>query len=265
MTSTAVFCKSSSCVALLVLACAAAGQPSAAWSHDWDTAGAAYWGDFGYSLLTPIQATFVAHNYRVASLEKCTGRAQGMRTEAAIYQTAAQLKAINPAIKVMFYWSTSQAGISCYSNNATFMAHPEWWLRDDHGNVVGAGGDQSGPRIDPRNEAAAAWWISVPLAGKGAVQLIDGILADDAGYNVFPNMSVSRLQAHYTAKLAMLARMQAAFTAANGGVVMGNGFSEYDQSPTDPHNLRILSTVDAVRSPDLDAIGMWEQRMNDDG
>ena len=57
------------------------------WAHSWDTAGAAWWGDFGYNLLTEPQAEFVAKNYFLASLEKCTGRGQGLTTEDAIYQT----------------------------------------------------------------------------------------------------------------------------------------------------------------------------------
>ena len=66
-----------------------------------------------------------------------TGRSQGVATEDGIYRTAAQLKAINPAIKTTFYWHTGQAGIACYNASATFNAHPEWWLRDDNGDVVG--------------------------------------------------------------------------------------------------------------------------------
>ena len=121
---------------LLALLCAAAAAtpPAAAhaaapWAHSWDTAGAAWWGDFGYSLLTEPQAEFIANNYFLASLEKCTGRGQGLPTEQGIYQTARQLKKINPKVKTTFYWHTGQAGIGCYSNNATFMEHPEWFLR----------------------------------------------------------------------------------------------------------------------------------------
>ena len=131
--------------ALLLPAAAAAPSPAAPptpaapqpWAHSWDTAGAAWWGDFGYSLLSEPQAEFIAKNYFLASLEKCTGQGQGLKTEEGIYQTARQLKKHNPAVKTTFYWHTGQAGIGCYANNATFMSHPEWFLRDDNGNVVG--------------------------------------------------------------------------------------------------------------------------------
>ena len=68
---------------LVCLATVAAASASG-WQHGWDTVGDMWWGDFGYSLLTQQQARFVAQKYKIVSLEKCTGRAQGMKTEAAI-------------------------------------------------------------------------------------------------------------------------------------------------------------------------------------
>jgi hypothetical protein len=214
--------------------------PPAPFTHNFSTVAASSWSDFGYSLLTEAQAAWIAHNYAVVSLEKCTGRASGMNTEAAILQTAAQLKAQRGALRVMFYWSTSQAGIECYSANATFASHQEWWLKDDDGNVV------QPPRIDVTNEAAVAWWVSVVPVSSAA---IDGVLADDAGYNAITGIDSARREALYTAKLAMIRRLQARFdTEGRGGVVFGNGLSQYDQSPTDPHNRRILDAVAGVQN-----------------
>ena len=61
------------------------------------------------------------------SLEKCFGYGQGITTEVcglhgnhvsgptimqeAVYTTAQQIKAINPNVKVLFYWSVLQAGV----------------------------------------------------------------------------------------------------------------------------------------------------------
>ncbi len=179
---------------------AAAMSNTASWAHSWDTAGMAWWGDFGYSLLSETQAAFIADNYFLASLEKCTGRSAGLSTEEGIYQTARQLKKHNPKIKTTFYWHTGQAGIGCYAANATFMAHQEWWLRDDHGNVVGhkdSTHPAGQPRIDWTNEEAVAWWVSIPLKGAGASELIDGVLADGAGFEMIPNITMSRLQKLY--------------------------------------------------------------------
>jgi hypothetical protein len=209
-------------------------------THNFSNAGAALWSDFGYSLLTDSQAGWIAENYAVVSLEKCTGRVSGMRTESAILKTAAQLKAKRKALRVMFYWSVSQAGIDCYSANATFAAHPEWWLKDDNGTLV------TPRRIDVMCPAAVQWWLSVVPVSSA---LIDGVLADDAGYNAIANISAARLDALYDAKLQMLSELQRRFdTAGRGGVVFGNGLSQYDQSPSDPHNRRIVSVVGGVQN-----------------
>lgn len=208
--------------------------------HNFTTAGAAAWSDFGYSLLTDAQAEWIAKNYVIVSLEKCTGRSSGMKTEAAILKTAAQLKAKHASLRVMFYWSVSQAGIGCYSANTVFSAHQDWWLKDDSERVV------KPERIDVTNAAAVDWWVSVVPSSSA---LIDGVLADDAGFNDIPNISTARLEALYTAKLKMLTRLQARFDAAGrGGVVFGNGLSQYDQSPTDPHNRRIVGAVAGVQN-----------------
>ena len=122
-------------MALLLLSAslgAPAGVSSQPWAHSWDTAGQAWWGDFGYSLLNDEQATFIADNYFMASLEKCTGRGQGLATEQGIYLTAKQLKAKNPAVKTVFYWHTGQAGIGCFGAAQrhpppTFICAPMKW------------------------------------------------------------------------------------------------------------------------------------------
>ena len=47
----------------------------------------------------------------------------------------------------------------------------------------------------------------------------------------------------------MLAKLQAEFDkAGRGGVVFGNGLSEYDQSPSDPHSRRILTATRGIQN-----------------
>jgi len=104
---------------------AESGVMDSPWAHGWDTAGQAWWGDFGYSLLDGEQAAFIADNYFLASLEKCTGKSAGLFSEQAIYETAAQLKSLNATVKTTFYWHTGQAGISCYAAQEDFLRHPE--------------------------------------------------------------------------------------------------------------------------------------------
>lgn len=63
------------------------------WTHGWDSTSSMTFADFGYSLLSQSQAAFVASKYRIISLEKCTGRSQGVTTETGIYRTARQVVA----------------------------------------------------------------------------------------------------------------------------------------------------------------------------
>jgi hypothetical protein len=194
--------------------------PIHGWSHDWASGSSMTFTDFGYSLLTDAQAAFAASKYKVISLEKCTGRGQGVTSEKAIYQTARQLKKFNPALKVIFYWHSGGAGFGCYAANKEYvrpsyawiiadplfsnryMSHPEWWLKDDTGAIVGGA---STPKLDWSNQAARDWWVSIPLKGDGngtvptfegqpLSELIDGVLADGAGYAKISKISQARLE-----------------------------------------------------------------------
>jgi hypothetical protein len=219
--------------------------------------------DFGYSLLTDSQAAFAASKYKVVSLEKCTGRAQGVKTEKGIYQTARQLKKINPDLKVIFYWATDTGGISCYAANSTYMSHPEWWLKDDSGAIVGGA---SKPMIDWQNAEARDWWVSIPLKGDGdgtfegqpVSELIDGVLADGSGFSTLGlaagKISVARLESLADAHSAMVGAMQQACTKLNDGLVMANGISMY-ASQEDPrnadHHLSLLGVAGSVMNEHL--------------
>ena len=82
------------------------------------------------------------------------------------------------------------------------MSHPEWWLKDDTGAIVGGA---SSPKLDWSNQAARDWWVSIPLKGDGngtvptfegqpLSELIDGVLADGAGYSKISKISQARLE-----------------------------------------------------------------------
>ena len=136
-------------VALLLVARLCACSARGAFTHAFDTALQSQFIDYGYGTLTSAQAAFVASKYRVVSLEKCTGGDKN--TEAAITATAAQLKAIDATLKVIFYWAVDQQGIWCYSSQAALLANPSWWLRDDAGALVNVSASGPGalyPRID---------------------------------------------------------------------------------------------------------------------
>jgi hypothetical protein len=118
------------------------------WSHSWSTALESQFIDYGYQTLTQQKAQFVATHYQIASFEKCTGPGP---TEPNVWATAAQIKALNPSLKAMFYWDVDQTALSCYDAYNVFMANPSWWLRDDNGHVVNSSSGQ--PIMDYTNPA----------------------------------------------------------------------------------------------------------------
>jgi hypothetical protein len=208
------------------------------------------------TILTDAQVTDVTNKYRIISLEKCTGFSSGFKTEDAIYSTAAAIKKKNPKTKVFFYLATDQQGIRCYAANDEFLKHPEWWLKDDNGNVIVRTGSN---QLDCTNAEARAWWTSLPLKGDGngmykgtpVSELIDGVLADSGGWSNYANMSIARLEALEDAKFQMIGELQKILTAANGGIVMANGVSMYGgpnedpRTPTD-HNLKVLEVANGI-------------------
>ena len=231
-------------VAGMLGAVAAAGM----WMHGWDTALGSQFIDFGYKALSAAQAQNVADHYSIVSLEKCFG--PGQTTEATIWATAAQLKAIKPSMKVLFYWPLDQQGLPCYAAWSTYLLRPDWWLRDDAGmftfnNSFGA------PQLDFTNTDARNWWVSIPLNGTGspAAHLVDGVLADGTGSRCPSSsgvgISAARCAALIAAKSLMVQQLQALLNAKNGGSVIGNGLDEYNSGPAD-HNLYTLADMDGM-------------------
>lgn len=160
--------------------------------------------------------------------------------------------------------ATDLGGLRCYAANSTFAAHKEWWLKDDHDNYV------KYPSMDYTVKAARDWWASLPLLGDGdgtfeghpVSELIDGVLADGAGYVRLPNVSDARREEQTDGKNKMIAQLQAAFTKANGGVVMANGISMYGGSTADPrrkpddHNVWLLDYTNGILN---EHIAVFEQ------
>ena len=201
-------------------------------------------------MLDSTQAAFVASHYRIVSIEKCTSP---FPTEKSVYQDAALLKSIDPSVKVLFYWDTDQAGLSCYDIYAPVLANPSWWLRDDDGLVVyGDPHPLPGlPMIDYTVTAARDWWVSVPLNNSAAATLIDGVFVDGIGSRCpawsSANISAERCAALIFGKSQMVRQLQDLLTATNGGAVIGNGIDMYPGGPID-HNLYTLNDMNGIMS-----------------
>jgi hypothetical protein len=234
---------------LLVLLGARGAGAAPTLTHGWDTALESQFIDYGYSVLTAAQAANVAAHYAVASLEKCTGPGP---TEANVWATAAQLKAIKPSMKVLFYWDLDQVALTCYAAHDEYMRHPEWWLRDDAAQLTFNSTDGV-PHIDYGVAAARDWWVSVPLNGSGspAAHLIDGVLADGTGSRCPASsaggagLSPARCNALIAAKSVMVRQLQALLDATNGGSVIGNGLDMYPGGPPD-QNMYTLADMDGI-------------------
>lgn len=231
---------------LLPAAAAAAG-----WAHDWNTPASAWWGygAFGNWVSSDAEVAFVAKNYRIVLLSLNNADAtMHMSVTDATMNVSARLKAVNPALKVLMYFNMEM--FAGYAKTdpayATFLRHPEWWLRDDHGNPVIS---QFGPGYDFSNEAAVQHWLSMPLGPDS--RLIDGFLLDGAaGYSQPPNISASRAESLKLAKWRAVGRMQQRLTVANGGLVLANGMigGLIDPHTHDPYNLGSLSYAHGIEN-----------------
>jgi hypothetical protein len=178
-----------------------------------------------------------------------TGSYNGTGTDSKV-AVARLLKKRNPKLKVLFYQAADRVGDTEYVMN-TLMAHPDWWLRDDNGNLIPFGqkvpypGSPEGrPQIDPTVVAAQDWYstLSVKLFHNHSecIELLDGIMVDGSSWSgasrYGPNVSEARYAKIFAGKMEMLAKTQAVYTNLKpaGGVLAGNPLMEYGQIGPSP-------------------------------
>ena len=239
---------------LFFVAAAAAAAPPQWWSHDWSTAQAMQFIDFGYQLMNDEQAAFVASHYRVVSIEKCTGFWDwpSRSTEQAFLESAARLKRHNPSVRTLLYWDTDQASLQCYAGAAKLLAQPGWWLRGVDGAVLYADTARAIPYLNTSVPEGRAWWIGVPLGVAAAANIMDGVLVDGTGSRCPGGLAADACTAYVDGKFAMVAALRAAL--ANGAVVLGNGLSLY--SPAHNNDLDTLAGMDGIM---LEHFAVFEQ------
>jgi hypothetical protein len=147
------------------------------------------------------------------------------------------LKQRNPKLKVLFYQPADRLGDTAYVLNA-LDSHPEWWLRDDNGNLIPFGGGKSTRhQIDTSVIAAQDFFANLSVSlfhnHAEAVELLDGVMVDGTSWSgpgrYGPNVSAARYQKLFAGKMAMLAKMQAILKGLSGGEVWGNPLLEYGQ------------------------------------
>lgn len=202
----------------------------------------------GGEIFTDTQIAFAASTYKVIVLSICMGT-NTSSVATTVMSVSAKLKALNPSLKVMLYWNMQQ--FACYNTEepdyATFLANPQWWLRDDSGNPVL---NNKSPQYDWTNPAGVEHWLSMPIALNG-VTLLDGYLLDGgAVYDPEANINPTRLEVLKNAKYAAVGRMQARLSAINGGITLANGMAggPIDPHVNDPFNLQVLQFSNGVEN-----------------
>eukprot|EP01047_Picozoa_sp_COSAG01_P053871 COSAG01_NODE_5820_length_4014_cov_1.656450_4_plen_486_part_00 len=237
----------SACSMLAALLCLRVVTPS--FTHGWNKVGDMLALDTGskygrYSNLPSSypQWEWLANNYALVVLSNfedliddkpwnCTG-------ESARALAARKLKSINPNIKTLWYQPASNLR---HCRDAPLHAHPEWWLRDDHGNLMPPGAEEFCEPMtskcklltDWRVPAAREWWRNQPqkevLRGDAA-SLIDGIMADGTGWhNENPtNISNASYAKHFAAKMTNLREAQEKYFTVAGGEVWGNPLMQFE-------------------------------------
>lgn len=131
---------------------------------------------FGKSqgLLTPEEATFVASRSNFICLEKGHATQSHRTTELGIEAEARQLKALNPKMKVIFYWNAF-LDYPMYEAHSAYARHPDWWLKTNQGDLDLKKGRIK--RYDLSHDEVRDWWIQV--ASNAVVEgSCDGIFMD---------------------------------------------------------------------------------------
>ncbi|KHJ39437.1 hypothetical protein PBAC_04230 [Pedobacter glucosidilyticus] len=150
-------------------------------AFSWKTVPIAF--HFGKSegLLTADEAKFVTSKSNFICLEKGHAIKQFGSTEKGIAAEVAQLKKINPNIKVIFYWNAF-LDYPFYDASKEYDNHPEWWLKTKIGELDIKNGTKI-KRYDLSNPQFRTWYSSVAKAAvtKGKS---DGIFMD-----AFPQVS----------------------------------------------------------------------------
>lgn len=143
-------------------------------AFSWETVPVGFHFGKSESLMTAEEAQFVASHASFICLEKAHASGQFKHTEDGIEQEAQQLKKINPALKVIFYWNTF-LDYPMFRAHAEYEEHPEWWLRMLDGTLDKKKGRLK--RYDLSHPEVREWWTDVARKAvrKGSC---DGVFMD---------------------------------------------------------------------------------------
>jgi len=124
--------------------------------------------------LSESELKFVAQVSDFVCLEKGHGRGRSGSTEKGIAFDAKRLKALNPRMKVLFYWNTF-LNYPLYDACETVANHPQWIFCDKKGNPIYK--VRTLEQYNLLNPEFRQWWAAI--AGKAVTEYgCDGIFMD---------------------------------------------------------------------------------------
>ena len=156
---------------------------------------------------------------------------------------ARALKKRNPKVEVWFYQPADRLGDTPFVQEA-LNAHPEWWLRDDNGNIMPFGGATSElKQIDSSVVGAQDYFANLSVSlfhdRAEAAALLDGVFVDGVSFrNPNPtNISGDRYASLFAGQMTMMEKLCANLKALNGhGEAIGNPLVQYGAIGPNPNS-----------------------------
>ena len=217
------------------------------WGHLWATPTSMLWVDVAARAgpLLPSQLQFMADTYPIVSLEKCFNALQFPgSTEGGARNASLALRALNPSMKITFYFHRHKFFDACYDSNAAFNKIL-WSAVDDEGVAFS-------PILYNTSlpEVQAYLAASTVLAEDGTapdgLPYFDGVFADGTADAASAyGISAPRYAAIANGSHVSLGLTQEAVRRAMrpGARLIGNGISMYPGNPPD-HGLAVTPWVD---------------------
>ena len=133
------------------------------------------------------------------------------------------LKKLNPKFKVLIY-QNSDFGPDTNEADAIIKGHPEWWCRDDDGNVIPGNGQYPWILNHSRSDVRS-FYNNFPLKifGDEAKELVDGLFHDGMGYGPEEllvhghSTNVARTEAYFQGKMKLADEGRKIYGGLNGG------------------------------------------------
>ena len=151
--------------------------------------------------------------------------------EEKIMDALKRVKQLNSSIITILYLNTV-LDWTMYQMHQTMIQHPEWWLKDEHGNVVRIEGDHHFPQptdgmlvFDHSQQKVQEFWKSACLNWTASAY-IDGCFADRAHETHFKpfNLTEAQTDAFSAGEAATLLSVQRALNETNNSVLIANNW-----------------------------------------